>query len=78
MRITVYDVLNWMAQGMTERQIIHDHPELVVEDIRACLAFAAFAADREHRLTVVTATDERALKSAVRCNEARRLPAVLP
>ncbi|MGD9584313.1 MAG: DUF433 domain-containing protein [Lysobacterales bacterium] len=51
MRITVYDVLDWMAQGMTEQQIVEDYPELVVEDIRACLAFAA---DREHRLTVAS------------------------
>lgn len=50
MRITVYDVLDWMAQGMTEQQIVEDYPELVVEYIRACLAFAA---DREHRLTAI-------------------------
>lgn len=50
MRITVYDVLDWMAHGMTEQQIVEDNPELVVEDIRACLSFAA---DREHRLTAV-------------------------
>jgi uncharacterized protein (DUF433 family) len=50
LRITVYDVLDWMSQGMTEPQIIEDYPELTVEDIRACLAFAA---QREHRLTAV-------------------------
>lgn len=49
MRITVYDVLDWLAQGMTEKEILDDHLELVTEDIRACLAFAA---DREHRLPV--------------------------
>jgi uncharacterized protein (DUF433 family) len=50
LRITVYDVLDWMAQGMSEQQIIEDYPELSVEDIRACLAFAA---RREHQVTAV-------------------------
>lgn len=50
MRITVYDVLDWLAQGITEKQILEDYPELVVEDIRACLAFAA---NREHQLTAI-------------------------
>lgn len=50
MRITVYDVLDWLAQGMSEHDIIEDHPELTVEDIRACLAFAA---NREHQLTAI-------------------------
>lgn len=46
-RITVYDVLEYLASGMSEAEILHDFPELVVEDIRASLAFAA---DRERRL----------------------------
>ena len=46
-RIAVYDVLDYLASGMTEAQIVADFPELTVEDIRACLAFAA---DRERRL----------------------------
>lgn len=46
-RITVYDVLEYLASGMTETQIIADFPELTQEDIRACLIFAA---DRERRL----------------------------
>ena len=41
MRITVYDVLGWMASGMTIQDIINDYPELTVEDIQACLQFAA-------------------------------------
>ncbi len=45
MRITVYDVLGWLAAGMTSEQIIEDFPELTPEDIRAVLAYAA---DREH------------------------------
>jgi len=47
LRITVYDVLGWLAAGMTEREILEDYPELGHEDIRACLAYAA---EREHRV----------------------------
>ena len=47
LRITVYDVLEYLASGMSETQIIEDFPDLTAEDIRACLAFAA---DRERRL----------------------------
>ncbi len=47
MRITVYDVLGWLAAGMSHAEILDDFPELTEEDIRACLEFAA---DREHRL----------------------------
>jgi uncharacterized protein (DUF433 family) len=46
-RITVYDVLEYLAGGMTEDQILIDFPDLIREDIRACLAFAAA---RERRL----------------------------
>lgn len=46
-RITVYDVLEYLASGMSEAKILADFPELFLEDIRACLAFAA---DRERRL----------------------------
>jgi uncharacterized protein (DUF433 family) len=46
-RITVGDVLSYLAGGMTEDQILVDFPSLSREDIRACLAFAA---DRERRL----------------------------
>ena len=46
-RITVYDVLEYLAGGMTEAQILSDFPGLRPEDIRACLAFAAA---RERRL----------------------------
>jgi uncharacterized protein (DUF433 family) len=47
LRITVQDVLEYMASGMTEAQILEDFPDLTADDIRACLAFAA---DRERRL----------------------------
>lgn len=41
MRITVYDVLSYLAAGMNMQQIIQDFPELTEEDILACLAYAA-------------------------------------
>ena len=41
LRITVYDVLEYLAGGMTELEILEDFPDLTREDIRACLAFAA-------------------------------------
>ena len=47
LRITVYDVLEYLASGMTEEEILADFPDLTQEDIRACLAFAA---ERERRL----------------------------
>jgi uncharacterized protein (DUF433 family) len=47
LRITVSDVLEYLAGGMTEDEILRDFPYLSREDIRACLAFAA---DRERRL----------------------------
>jgi uncharacterized protein (DUF433 family) len=52
LRITVYDVLEYLASGMSEAQIVRDFPDLTVEDIRACLAFAA---DRERRLMIIPA-----------------------
>lgn len=47
LRITVTDVLGYLAAGMTTDEIVTDFPDLTVEDVRACLAFAA---DRERRL----------------------------
>ena len=44
LEITVYDVLDCLASGMSESEVLSDFPELKPEDIRACLAFAA---DRE-------------------------------
>ena len=41
LRMTVYDVLEYLAGGMSESQILDDFPDLTSEDIRACLAFAA-------------------------------------
>ncbi len=52
LRITVYDVLDYLASDMTEEEILADFPDLTHEDIRACLAFAA---DRERKLFLVAA-----------------------
>ena len=52
MRITVYDVLDYLASGMSEDEVLADFPDLVRDDIRACLAFAA---DRERRLASIPA-----------------------
>ena len=41
MRITVYDVLEYLASGMSTQQILADFPDLTAEDIQACLAYAA-------------------------------------
>jgi uncharacterized protein (DUF433 family) len=50
LRITVTDVLEYLASGMSEGEILADFPDLCVDDIRACLAFAA---DRERRLALI-------------------------
>jgi uncharacterized protein (DUF433 family) len=47
MRITVYDVLEYLASGMTREEILRDFPYLTREDITACLEYAA---DRERHL----------------------------
>ncbi|MFL6314375.1 MAG: DUF433 domain-containing protein [Terriglobales bacterium] len=41
LRITVYDLLEYLASGMSQEEILNDFPDLKAEDIRACLAFAA-------------------------------------
>ncbi|HYG38091.1 MAG TPA: DUF433 domain-containing protein [Cytophagales bacterium] len=50
-RITVYDVLNWLANGMDKAEIIEDYPELSEETINACLAYAT---DKEHKLRIAS------------------------
>lgn len=52
LRITVYDVLEQLAAGLSHQEILEDFPELEEQDIVACLAFAA---DREHRLAGIGA-----------------------
>jgi uncharacterized protein (DUF433 family) len=51
-RITVGDVLSYLASGMREEQILADFPQLMIDDIRACLAFAA---ERERRVVSIPA-----------------------
>ena len=51
MRITVYDVLQWLASGMSKEDILNDYPELTMEDIHACLSYAA---DKEHKLKITS------------------------
>jgi uncharacterized protein (DUF433 family) len=52
LRITVYDVLEMLASGMSQAEILDDFPELEPDDIKACLSFAA---DREHHLVTLNA-----------------------
>jgi uncharacterized protein (DUF433 family) len=49
-RITVYDVLGWLASGMSWEEILKDFPELTKEDISACLSYAA---DKERKIRIV-------------------------
>jgi uncharacterized protein (DUF433 family) len=50
LRITVYEVLEYLASDMTEEEILNDFPDLTKEDLKACVAFAA---DRERRLLTI-------------------------
>lgn len=50
-RITVFDVLGWLASGMSQTEIINDYSELTKEDITACLSYAA---ERERKIRVAT------------------------
>lgn len=50
-RISVYEILNWLANGMTKNDILRDFPELKEVHINACLSFAA---EREHRMRVAS------------------------
>ena len=52
LRITVYEVLEYLASDMTEEEILADFPDLTHEDLKACIAFAA---DRERKLMTVPA-----------------------
>jgi uncharacterized protein (DUF433 family) len=52
LRITVYDVLENLASGMTHQEVLSEFPFLTEQDIRACLAFAA---DRERKLEMLSA-----------------------
>jgi uncharacterized protein (DUF433 family) len=50
LRITVYEVLEYLASDMTEAEILEDFPDLMREDFKACIAYAA---DRERRFMTV-------------------------
>jgi uncharacterized protein (DUF433 family) len=50
-RISVYDILSWLASGMKNEEILADFPELTENSIIACLAFAA---DREHKVKITS------------------------
>jgi len=50
-RISVYDVLSWLASGMDKAEILHDFPELTIEQINSCLAFAA---EKEHKIRIAS------------------------
>lgn len=52
LRIAVADILDYLASGMSETDIVQDFPDLTVEDVRACIAFAA---DRERKLMTMSA-----------------------
>jgi uncharacterized protein (DUF433 family) len=52
LRYTVYDILSYLAAGMSVSEIVDDFPDLTPEDIQACLAYAA---DRERVVTVIPA-----------------------
>lgn len=52
LRITVYEVLEYLASDMTEEEILADFPDLTHDDLKACIAFAA---DRERKLMTVPA-----------------------
>ena len=48
-RISVFDILGWLASGMSNTQIREDFPELTIEDISACLSYAA---DKERKIRI--------------------------
>lgn len=51
LRITVYDVLEYLASGMTEEELLNDFPDLTPDDIQACLCYAA---DRERHTILLS------------------------
>jgi uncharacterized protein (DUF433 family) len=50
-RISVYDILNWLANGMSIEEIKDDFPELTSESILACLSYAA---EKEHKISIAS------------------------
>jgi uncharacterized protein (DUF433 family) len=62
MRITVYDVLGWLAAGMSHAEILDDFPELTEEDIKACLEFAKV---RKSRMSLGRSLSDRHFKDII-------------
>jgi len=58
LRITVYEVLEYLASEMTEQEILEDFPDLTHEDLKACLAYAA---DRERRLMLPSLVEDKSV-----------------
>ena len=50
-RISVYDILSWLANGMSSDKILEDFPELNLNQVKACLAYAA---DKEHKISIAS------------------------
>jgi uncharacterized protein (DUF433 family) len=59
LRITVYEVLEYLASDMTEAEILEDFPDLTREDFKACIAYAA---DRERRFMTVPLVQDKKLQ----------------
>lgn len=51
MRISVYDILGWLASGMSISDILEDYPQLTDEDVKAALFYAA---DKEHKVRIAS------------------------
>jgi uncharacterized protein (DUF433 family) len=58
LRITVYDILNMLANGMTTAEIVDDFPELTPEDVLACLAYMA---DKQRKIAIIYDSSEIAV-----------------
>lgn len=58
LRITVGDVLGWLAAGLSHQEILADYPDLTPDDLQACLAFAA---DREKHALIALPAHEAAV-----------------
>jgi uncharacterized protein (DUF433 family) len=64
LRITVYEVLEYLASEMTETEILDDFPDLTREDLKACIAYAA---DRERRLLKTLKTSTPSHSCEIKC-----------
>lgn len=76
-RISVFDVLSWLASGMSEEEILEDFPELTAVQIRACLAYAAdrVLSDTETALIKKGCQDLKAGNSHAHCDVMEKIKA---